>query len=44
MGRGIANDYSVGESNKRRQEGLSEGDENVEELGGVMPQEQDERE
>jgi hypothetical protein len=43
MGRGSANDYSVGESHKRRQEGLSVGDENVEELGGVV-QEQEERE
>jgi hypothetical protein len=36
MVRGIAIDYSVGKSDKRRQEGLSEGDENIEELGGVV--------
>jgi hypothetical protein len=36
MGKGSANDYSVGESNTRRQEGMSEVDENVNELGGVV--------
>ena len=42
MGRGSANDYSVGESGRRRQRGLSGGDENIEKLGGVV-QEQEER-
>ena len=35
MGRGSANDYSVGVFGRKRQKCLSGGDENVEELGGV---------